>query len=41
MVRPTDQDIIAIEKIVILTDPKERGHATLPHRGPMEKHWGQ
>lgn len=28
MVRPTDQNIIAIKKIVIFTDPKERGHAT-------------
>lgn len=35
MVRPTDQDIIAIKKIVILTDPKERGHAT-PQRANGE-----
>ena len=37
MVRPTHQEMIAIEKIVILGDSKRRGHAT-PWKSYMRKH---
>lgn len=40
MVRPADQETVAIKKIFFsLTVPRRRGHA-IPHRGHMEKHPG-